>query len=257
MWSRERQRLCRQHCRADKNRFLGHAGSIVGDGRPHVVLKSGSVVWCTVCGSYAESKAVGLRSACTGPPVKTLGAGGRLAQLHRLRASRHPVTGAIIPAATEIDGTPVGRSSGYARLTGACVAVADRGFLPYVPADLLVRHTVEARDAKSAMQKAAERLAVVRARSARDRRLKRAARKASIKVKADELIESFVNGFADPLHVDSDEEFWSTLDDRDWSTPLSVHPADVHCEAPAPYCGLGRQVGTRVSRASRLGALRG
>ena len=87
--------------------------------------------------------------------------------------------------------------------------------------------------------------------------MKRAARKASIKVKADELIESFVNGFANPLHVDSDEEFWNTLDDRERSTPLSVHPVDVHREAPAPYCGLGREGGARVSRASRLGALRG
>ena len=225
------------------------------------MLKSGSVVWCTICGSYAESKAVGLHFACTGPPVRTFGTGGRYAQLHRLRASRHPVTGAIIPAATELDGTPVVRSQGYARLTGEGFAGVDRGFIPYGPAEQLVRHPVEARDVKSAKQKAAERLAMVRARSDQARRAKRAARKASIKVQADELIESFVSGIDQQgqRHVDSDEEFWCTLDDRGWDTPLALQPVGVHCEAPAVYGGLGRMAGAKISRASRLSmsALRG
>ena len=167
------------------------------------------------------------------------------------------MTGAILPAAIAIDGTPVKRSFGYARLNGTCVDEVDRGFIPYAPAERLVRHTVEARDAKSAVQKAAERLEAIRIRSARDRRAKRAARKASIKLKADELIESFIDGHADPLHVDSGEEFWSTLDGRDWCTPLSANPVDKHCIAPEPYGSLGRQVEVRASRASRLGALRG
>ena len=225
------------------------------------MLKSGSVVWCTICGSYAESKAVGLRSACTGPPVRTFGTGGRYAQLHRLRASRHPVTGAIIPAATELDGTPVVRSQGYARLTGEGFAGVDRGFIPYAPADLPVKHPVEVKDVKSAKQKAAERLAVVRTRSDQARRAKHCARRASIKVQADELIESFVSGIDQQgqHRVDSDEEFWCTLDGRDWDTPLSLQPVDVHCEAPAMYDGLGRMAGARSSRASRfsMSVLRG
>ena len=63
----------------------------------HVVLKPGTILWCNVCGSFAEAKAVGLLSAGNGQPPKELGSGGRRSQLNRLRAPRHPVNGLVIP----------------------------------------------------------------------------------------------------------------------------------------------------------------
>ena len=112
-----------------------------------------------------------------------------------------------------------------------------------------MKHPVEVKDVKSAKQKAAERLAVVRTRSDQALRAKRCARKASIKVQADELIESFVSGIDQQgqHRVDSDEKFWCTLDDRDWDTPLSLQPVDAHCEAPARYGGLGRWLVRRLA----------
>jgi len=48
---------------------------------------------------------------------------------------------------------------------------------------------------------------------------------------------------------DSDEEFWSKLDHREWDTPLSLQPVGVHCNVPMLH-----HRGTKPTRAMRLAA---
>ncbi len=63
------------------------------------------IIWCSVCGSYAEQKAVGLAKVCKGPPPPA--GSGRTTALARLRDGRHPKTGArlrgmAVPEPTEV-----------------------------------------------------------------------------------------------------------------------------------------------------------
>ena len=79
---------------------------------------------------------------------------------------------------------------------------------------------------------------------------KRQARKALVVVRqiaANNLIASFIDEQVEvPCSVDddrSDEEFWSTLDNRDWTTPASHQPVDAHCgrHVPAGFAKGGVQ----------------
>ena len=196
-----------------------------------------------------------LLSACGGPPIRALGSGGRVAQLARLKSGLHPVTRVRLGETTKLDGTKVERSKGYLRLDGDESRAIDPDFQPYQPVAFppSICSALVDGDGETAKQKAALRRCRVKLKV---KRTMVSLRGAELK----ELLESFIDGGADHAvegGADSDEEFWSTLDDRDWNTPLSLHPVDVHCGEPVHYSGHGRQSGIRVSRASRLGALRG
>ena len=66
-------------------------------GAGHARVKSGEVVWCIRCGSYAESAAKGLAKWCRGRLQGDGGKGGLAGQLKSLMAGRHPVTQAALP----------------------------------------------------------------------------------------------------------------------------------------------------------------
>jgi hypothetical protein len=59
------------------------------EGRGHRRLAYGTLVWCDICGAYAERFAVGLARPCPGRPLYA----SRAAQLRRLQRGRHPLTG--------------------------------------------------------------------------------------------------------------------------------------------------------------------
>ena len=59
-------------------------------------MLSGEVIWCKVCGAYAEKHAIALQKPCVGPPVRRKG-GGHRAQLKALRAVHQPVTREALP----------------------------------------------------------------------------------------------------------------------------------------------------------------
>ena len=63
----------------------------------HQRMRSGRVVWCDLCGAYAETKAVKLAQVCPGQ-VEDNHTGGQC--LRALRRGRHPKTGAFL-------GTPI------------------------------------------------------------------------------------------------------------------------------------------------------
>ena len=92
-FSRRRHGLARKRCLgsavaswADRERSLRDAGG--GDGPRHVRWLTDGIVWCSRCGSYAVSWAVGLRKSCGGAPS----CDGMRAVRNHLRAYRHPVT---------------------------------------------------------------------------------------------------------------------------------------------------------------------
>ena len=54
----------------------------------------------------------------------------------------------------------------------------------------------------------------------------------------------------------SNEEFCSTLDNRDWNTPASLQPVDAHCGRFVP-AGFGRSgMQTRAGRLQAMGLRR-
>ena len=69
-----------------------------GPAARHVLMLSGQVVWCNVCGAFGSQRGRGLAHACPGP-VQVGRAGGRPQQLRRLRAGFHPKNRTRLPAA--------------------------------------------------------------------------------------------------------------------------------------------------------------
>ena len=51
---------------------------------------SGDVIWCGVCGAYADLKVSGLTEECTGKHTGQWKGGGKRGQLNSLRKNRHP-----------------------------------------------------------------------------------------------------------------------------------------------------------------------
>ena len=67
--------------------------------RVHRRMYSGEVVWCSVCGCYAEHKARGLAEVCEGKFQGIWKGGGREGQRRDLLANKHPKTGKPLPPA--------------------------------------------------------------------------------------------------------------------------------------------------------------
>ena len=57
--------------------------------RSHCLKLSGSLVWCKLCGAYADQRVKAFKKPCRGPEKVRSKAG----QLVRLRQGRHPTTG--------------------------------------------------------------------------------------------------------------------------------------------------------------------
>ena len=60
-------------------------------------MLSGDTVWCTRCGSYADTVAKGLAKPCRGKAQGKLIGGGLVRQLKVLMSGRHPRTLAVLP----------------------------------------------------------------------------------------------------------------------------------------------------------------
>lgn len=69
----------------------------------HRRMLSGTVLWCSRCGVYADKKAKGLKAICKGTPPRQRHRGGMEGQLRKLRNNTHPKTGAWLPPAIELD----------------------------------------------------------------------------------------------------------------------------------------------------------
>ncbi len=70
-------------------RAVALAAAAGHEGRGHRRYAYGPLVWCEVCGAYAERFAVGLAKPCPGRPLYA----SRAAQLRRLQRGRHPLSG--------------------------------------------------------------------------------------------------------------------------------------------------------------------
>jgi hypothetical protein len=118
-----------------KAQLLANNGMALGGG--HTRMLSGDVMWCCICGSYADGKAVGLAAPCAGPPAKN-GHGGMWGQLKKLRNCRHPRTGAILgPPVSESAGAFSGAGAAAGQLaafSGAANPAVYTGALHLVPA---------------------------------------------------------------------------------------------------------------------------
>ena len=75
------------------------------EGRGHARVLSGEILWCRLCGAYANDSAKGLAQPCPGPFRGSWQRGpgpfsrGRRQQLSRLRDGKHPMSCAPLPAA--------------------------------------------------------------------------------------------------------------------------------------------------------------
>ena len=67
--------------------------------RVHRRMISGDLIWCSVCGSYAEHRARGLEDICEGKFQGTWKGGGREGQRRDLLAGKHPKSGKPLPPA--------------------------------------------------------------------------------------------------------------------------------------------------------------
>ena len=86
-------------------------------GDNHNRVYSGDVVWCSICGCYADSKAKGMADLCNGKPDKHDDGGGMWGQRNKLYRRCHPKTGGLMQEHRNADGTPwVPSGGGYAVL---------------------------------------------------------------------------------------------------------------------------------------------
>ena len=109
---------------------LTHSSS---QGRQHAPRKFGPIIWCGVCGCFAETRANGLTGMCKGMPPQQLGPGGRRAQLNNLRAGLHPVTYARLPETTKLNGDRLQGDGVYSRLKQTNSEAESEKFMRYVP----------------------------------------------------------------------------------------------------------------------------
>ena len=200
--------------------------------RSHVLMLSGTVLWCGTCGAFAESRANRLQRTCVGPPPQQLGSGGVRSQLNRLRAGLHPVTRARLSQTTRPDGTLLKAIGGYARRQKK--VEVDQHFVPYV-VEAFPSAGKDCGGGRSAAAKAEllrERVKGKEAKAARDRRIMK---KKTCKEEADALIASFMQGSMtmDRLGSLDDDEcvvFWNSLTSTVKHDRLQLIP-----EKPARY----------------------
>ena len=62
-----------------------------GDADGHVLMTTGSIIWCSLCGRYSEVRTHRLKDHCEKEPKY-----GAYYRLKRLREGRHPTIGRTI-----------------------------------------------------------------------------------------------------------------------------------------------------------------
>ena len=110
--------------------------------RNHILCTNEQIVWCRVCGCYADAKAKGITNACNGPPIRRglRDHGGMWGQLRKLRAGIHPKLGTMMINSGVVDVEAQARSSSYCKLEEAIAnrkdvtPLCDSGFVRYTPA---------------------------------------------------------------------------------------------------------------------------
>ena len=149
---------------AARVRTIIDAGGAMGTG--HSFWVSGSVLWCSICGAFAEGcGTMALARPCTGKRVKgdrqSRGQGGRnglLQQLRNLRAGRHPKTRQLLPPPISIDpdmDTPPALLDDYQSQRGRTYALATESSLS--PVMLAMLHRVRKRAADEAESRVVKR----------------------------------------------------------------------------------------------------
>ena len=187
--------------------------------------KSGPILWCGVCGSFAETRASGLAGSCKGLPSQQHGAGrSSLNRLNSLRAGLHPVTFTRLPEATKLNGEALRGDGIYARLKQTNSEVVPDSFVRYVPELFIPQPQL---DGRTAADKRRQRLGRIRLKEASEVRRMRKLRMAEATFEARMLYESFVGCGKDAAEEvinpnsrehaddDSDEEFWNGLSEID------------------------------------------
>ena len=99
--------------------------------RPHDPVWSDATLWCTVCGAYAETKAVKMGGECKGRPKRSGNYGGAWGQLRKLMHGKHPRTNAELPPPKRQDGslwTPGSGKYENLKLDESTAAVVSSGF---------------------------------------------------------------------------------------------------------------------------------
>ena len=106
---------------------------MVHDGHDRVY--AGEVVWCSICGAYADSKAKGMARPCEGLPEKRKGYGGMWGQRQKLLRRCHPKTFEFMRVHRNVDGTLWQPSGGTYTNLGSRTKTSESpdGFVPYVP----------------------------------------------------------------------------------------------------------------------------
>ena len=88
---------------------------LIHDG--HARVYSGEVLWCSICGAYADSKAKGMAQPCDGLPEKRKDCGGMWGQRLKLQRRCRPKTFGLMLVHRNADGTLWQPSGGtYANL---------------------------------------------------------------------------------------------------------------------------------------------
>ena len=94
--------FCRTSCKgsatarwAEATKQMADNG--VQDGGGHARLISGDIIWCGICGAYADLKVSGLTEKCTKKHIGPWNGGGKRGQLNSLRRNRHPRTKIQLP----------------------------------------------------------------------------------------------------------------------------------------------------------------
>ena len=132
--------------------------------QPHIPVWSGDLIFCTVCGAYAENKAVKLKGNCSGKPKFDGSYGGAWGQ-HRKLVVRgvHPRTKENLPSPVRLDGSLWRPGVGvYLNLKSTIPEDVDDKFYRYTPA--APRVMVPQLRERSVQQLAADRLSMVRKR---------------------------------------------------------------------------------------------
>jgi hypothetical protein len=293
--ARSKKKLGSQRCEGDKSRWSGkpavqdrkgwiqnpaedNAENRSGDMRKHRVVASGTVQWCLVCGSFAETKVACLKRGCKGPPPRQMGSGGLRQQLEKLRSGHHPVSGIRLPEPKNLDGTPVVQWFGYARRQLSGGTEVDPKFVEYTPEVFpIAKEVITGRTAK---EKGKARLVRVQFRE-KCEALR--VRKARVQEEADEAIRSFINGPIDIGNKAGDEQHFSdeaaalsngSAGVSSTSTISSTGQEDRECEAfwanignsdhlehrgavdAKSYRGPGWHVGTKATRRDILASAR-
>ena len=225
-------KLCSRPCNSNKVRAW-IAGGKSSNKSKHNLCKSGPVLWCSRCGSFAESRAVGLYGECV-PPVQSRTTGGKWSQLHRLRAGRHPVHRTILPPATDLLGVPVVSNFGYTRLQCGSDEPRDTNFIMYEPEVFIPKsNTSSDQCGKTAKDKARLRRGRILMKqyslARTDRKIRKLARDEELQTLISQFVsEDFVGEREQVSHVsddracneqNSDEEFWASL-------PVGRQPLD-------------------------------